>query len=98
VGIARRPDETDAEYHARHLAYHRAWKAKKTAANRKSEPAEQDGYIVIPERVLKERDAALQTGYRSQFSELLGEPLIRRSALCRSSNRPNVSVWTPHQT
>src|SRR4051812_31895437 len=50
--------QTDEEYHARHLAYHRAWHAKRKARKAQLKPVEEEHVVSvsIPERVLKERD------------------------------------------
>lgn len=86
MGIQRRPDEADEQFRFRYRKYHREWRRKNIARAGEPKPQIEEQHvvsIVVPERVLKERDRAIQSGYRSDFAEFLGEPLIRRSALAK---------------
>lgn len=84
VGIQKRPDETEEQFRFRYRKYHREWRRKNIARAGKPKPQVEEVHvvsIVVPERILRERDRAIQSGYRSEFAERLGEPLVRRSAL-----------------
>lgn len=84
MGIQRRPDETEDQFRFRYRKYHREWAAKRKARADRPKPQVEEAHVVsiiVPERVLKERERAFGSGYRAQFSEYLGEPLISRSAL-----------------